>query len=162
MSPFLCSMISKTKIESIVNEWIGSTDLFLVEVKASPSRVTVAIDKPAGVTLEECAALNKHITNLLEPEGVWETTELEVGSPGMDQPLRVYQQYLRRIGREVKVITLDGNEHNGILDAADNEGINMTEVVTELVNKKRVRKEVPARIPFNNIKETKLKLSFKI
>jgi ribosome maturation factor RimP len=155
-------MVSKKRIEDIVNEWIGDSDLFLVEVKVSPGRVAVFVDKPAGITLEECAALNRHLNNLLEPEGTWETAELEVGSPGMDQPLKVYQQYLRRLGREIRVVTIDGKEHNGTLNAADDQGISMTEVITEMENKKRVRKEIPSRIEFKNIKETKLKLSFKI
>lgn len=162
MSPFLLNMISQARIESIVNEWNTGSDRFLVEVRTSPSRVAVFIDKPAGVTLEECAALNKHISHMLEPEGVWEHCELEVSSPGMDQPLRVVQQYLRRIGREVRVITSDGREHNGKLEAADNEAIDLLEVVTEMENKKRVRKEIMTRIPYKEIKETKLKLSFKI
>jgi ribosome maturation factor RimP len=155
-------MVSQARIESIVNEWNSGSDRFLVEVRTSPSRVAVFIDKPTGVTLEECAALNKHISNLLEPEGVWEHCELEVSSPGMDQPLRVLQQYLRRLGREVKVITKDGREHNGKLEGADEDGIDLLEVVTEMENKKRVRKEIMSRIALKDIKETKLKLSFKI
>jgi ribosome maturation factor RimP len=155
-------MISQDRIENIVNEWNTGSDRFLVEVRTSPGRVAVFIDKPAGVTLEECAALSKHIAAILEPEGVWEHAELEVSSPGMDQPLRVLQQYLRRIGREVRVVTRDGREHNGKLEGADEDGIDLLEVVTEIENKKRVRKEVMSRIALKDIKETKLKLSFKI
>lgn len=155
-------MINAERIESIVNEWNTGSDRFLVEVRTSPSRVVVFVDKPTGVTLEECAALSKHISHLLEPEGVWEHCELEVSSPGMDQPLRVLQQYLRRIGREVRVITKDGREHNGTLQGADEDGIDLLEVITEMENKKRVRKEIMSRIALKDIKETKLKLSFKI
>ncbi|MFM7767519.1 MAG: ribosome maturation factor RimP [Bacteroidota bacterium] len=86
-------MVSAEKISSLVQEWIGSSDRFLVEVKSSPSKVTVYIDKPTGITLQECAELSRLITDTLEPEGVWETHEVEVSSPGMDQPLRVYQQH---------------------------------------------------------------------
>jgi len=162
MSPFLLRMISKERIESIVNERIANSDLFLVEVRTGPTRITVFVDKPAGVTLDECASLNKHINNELEPEGIWESCELEVSSPGMDQPLKVLPQYLRRIGRDIRVVTVDGQEHNGKLEAADDEGISLTEIVVEKENKKRIRKEVASRISFSNIKETKLKLSFKI
>ncbi|HEX5001836.1 MAG TPA: ribosome assembly cofactor RimP [Bacteroidia bacterium] len=162
MSPFLLGMISKQRIEGIVNEFITNSDLFLVEVRTGPSRITVFVDKPSGVTLDECAALNRYISNVLEPEGVWESCELEVSSPGMDQPLKVLPQYLRRIGREIRVITVDGSEHNGKLDAADDEGISLTEIIVEKENKKRIRKEIASRISFSNIKETKLKLSFKI
>jgi len=162
MSPFLIDMIAKEKIESIVNEWIKSTDCFLVEVKLAPGKVAVFIDKPAGITLDQCSSLNKFITHELEPENVWESHELEVSSPGMDQPLRVYQQYLRRIGREVKVITSEGKEVKGKLKAADANGFDVLEIITKRENKKKVITEELRHLEYSKIKETKLILSFKI
>jgi len=162
MSPFLIPMIAKEKVESIVNKWIDSTDRFLVEVKSAPGKVTVYIDKPTGIALDECSSLNKFITSELDPEGVWESHELEVSSPGMDQPLKVYQQYLRRIGREVRVITSEGIEHKGILKAADINGFDLHVVTSRKENKKKVMTEVNHHFNYNQVKETKLILSFKI
>lgn len=155
-------MITKDKIESIVNEWVKSNDCFLVDVKIAPSRVAVYIDKPSGVTLDECSSLNRFITNELEPENVWETHELEVSSPGMDQPLKVFQQYLRRIGREVRVITSEGKEIRGKLKTADEKGFEMLESITKKENKKKVVSEELRHLEYTQIKETKLILSFKI
>ena len=155
-------MITKEKIESIVNEWIATTECFLVDVKIAPSRVAVFIDKPTGITLEECSSLNKFITNALEPENVWETHELEVSSPGMDQPLKVYQQYLRRIGRDIKVITLDGREMKGKLKSANENGFDLIETISRKENKKKVVSEEVRQLEYSKIKETKLILSFKI
>ena len=151
----------KDKIENAVNEWIGSTDCFLVDVKIAPSRVAVFIDKPTGVTLDECSSLNKFITNALEPENVWETHELEVSSPGMDQPMKVYQQYLRRIGRDIKVITLDGKEMKGKLKSANESGFELIETTSRKENKKNVISEELRQLEYSKIKETKLILSFK-
>jgi ribosome maturation factor RimP len=152
----------KERVEGIVNEWIKGGECFLVEVKTSPSRVAVAIDKPAGVSLQECASLSRTITDTLDPEGVWESHELEVSSPGMDQPLKVYQQYLRRIGREVRVITREGREHKGKLQSANETGFELLEITSRKENKKKVETETLHRFTYDQIKETKLILSFKI
>ena len=153
--------MTKERIEGIVNEWIKSTECFLVEVKTAPGRIAVSIDKPSGVTIEECSSLNRFITDALDPEQVWESTELEVGSPGMDQPLRVYQQYLRRIGREIRVITFDGLVHKGKLEAADEKGFDLLETISKKVDKKKVITETKHHLEYAKIKETKLILSFK-
>ncbi len=154
-------MIAKENIENIVNQWIDSSECFLVEVKSAPSKVTVFIDKPAGVTLAECSSLNRFIFDALEPENVWENHELEVSSPGMDQPLKVYQQYLRRIGRDVRIVTNVGEEIKGTLKVADSKGIEVLEIITRKENKKKVVTEVMRQLNYENIKETKLILSFK-
>ncbi len=161
MSPFLLHMVSKNKIESIVNEWVKANDCFLVDVKTPTSGILVFIDKPTGVTLEECAALNKHITAQLEPEGVWENHELEVSSPGMDQPLKVYQQYQRRVGRELKVITTSGTSLQGILKSASEKGIEVLESVSRKENKKKIINETLHHLDYDQVKEAKLILSFK-
>ncbi|MBL0340209.1 MAG: hypothetical protein IPP71_04380 [Bacteroidetes bacterium] len=154
-------MIAKENIENIVNQWIKSSECFLVEVKSAPSKVTVFIDKPAGVTLAECSSLNRFIFDALEADNVWETHELEVSSPGMDQPLRVYQQYLRRIGREVRIITTEGRELKGKLKSANEIGIELLELISRKENKKKVISEELRLLNYENIKETKLILSFK-
>jgi ribosome maturation factor RimP len=154
-------MINQERIEGIVKEWLKPTDCFLVEVKTSPSKVTVFIDKPTGVSLEECILLNKFLTATLDPEGFWETHELEVSSPGMDQPLKVYQQYLRRVGREVRVITGKGIEHKGLLQSADDKGFELLETTSRKENKKKIITEELHKFHYDQIKETKLIISFK-
>ena len=149
------------RIESIVNEWIGESDRFLVDLKVTPTKVAVFVDKPVGITLAECSELNKMISAALEPDGVWETRELEVSSPGMDQPLRVYQQYLRRIGRQARVISREGREYKGLIKSADDEGFTLTESVSRKENKTKIITETDHRFLYNQIKETKLILTFK-
>ncbi len=157
---FLVLMVSKERIESIVNEWLKPSDCFLVSVKTAPGRIAIAIDKSSGVTLEECSSLNRFLTDALEPENVWEDYELEVGSPGMDQPLRVYQQYQKGVGKQVRVITTDGREHKGRLEAADEKGFDLLEITSRKENKKKVFTETRHHLDYTTIKETKLLLSF--
>lgn len=152
-------MVTKETIEQIVNEWVKTSDCFLVAVKTAPGKIAVAIDKPTGVTLQDCSDLNRFITDALEPENVWEEYELEVGSPGMDQPLRVFQQYQKGVGKKIRVITTDGREHKGMLEAADENGIDIIETTSRKENRKKILTETRHHLDYTTIKETKLIIS---
>ena len=121
-------MIDNNKIKVAVNEWIKSTDCFLVDIRSGTSKLAVYIDKPTGVSLDECISLNKYLSAAFDNEGIWETHELEVSSPGMDQPLKVPQQYLRRLGQEIMVTTLNGIQHKGKLISATENSFEILEL----------------------------------
>lgn len=60
------------------------------------------IDKPGGIGLEDCAAVSRQLTRVLEVEGV-EYDRLEVSSPGLDRPLRKAQDFARFAGQRADV-----------------------------------------------------------
>lgn len=68
------------------------------------------IDKPGGIGLEDCAAVSRQLTRVLEVEGV-EYDRLEVSSPGLDRPLRKAQDFARFAGQkaEVRMRTADAS-----------------------------------------------------
>jgi len=154
-------MIEKENIKQIVEAFLASTECFLVEIKLSPTRLAVAIDKPTGVTLDECTALTRHLLNQLEETGFLEKHEVEVGSPGMEEPLRVPQQYQRRLGKELKVVGTNGKEVKGILQQVLADGIELKEIITKKENKKKVITEAMHTISFADIKEAKLIINYK-
>jgi ribosome maturation factor RimP len=154
-------MIDKAQIKQLIDEHIAGTDQFLVDIKLSINKLNVSIDKPQGILLDECTALSRKLIDFLEPTGFLETHEVEVGSPGMDSPLMVPQQYLRRIGRELKLINSEGIEIKGILESADQNGIQLKESVSRKENKKKIITEVVHEISYENIREAKLILNFK-
>jgi ribosome maturation factor RimP len=59
-------------------------------------------DKPGGIGLEDCAAVSRQLTRVLEVEGV-EYDRLEVSSPGLDRPLRKAQDFARFAGQKAAV-----------------------------------------------------------
>jgi ribosome maturation factor RimP len=154
--------MGKEEIRGLAEAFMGNSDQFLVDIRLSPSRLAVFIDKPTGITLEECMALSRHLTANLENTGFLETHELEVSSPGMDMPLIVPQQYLRRIGKEVKVLKNDGKEAKGILKSAGNDGFELMIVTEKKENKKKIRTEELQKFAYNEVRETKLIFNFKI
>jgi ribosome maturation factor RimP len=150
----------KEQITDLVNNRIEGTDNFLVEVKVSPSKIIVSLDNPGGMKLDDCIAINKYLQKELESTEVFEKHELEVGSPGMEEPLKVLKQYLKRVGQKVSVLTFDGIKRNGRLASADEQGLVLDE---EIILKTGKKKEIQTRkveIPFTQIKETKVNFSF--
>jgi len=60
------------------------------------------IDKPGGIGLEDCAAVSRQLSRVLEVEGV-KYDRLEVSSPGLDRPLRKAQDFARFAGQKADV-----------------------------------------------------------
>ena len=76
----------------------------LVDVQASNGGrlLRLFIDKPGGVTLDDCAAISRHLTRLLAVEGI-DYERLEVSSPGLDRPLRKAGDFARFAGHKAEV-----------------------------------------------------------
>ena len=76
----------------------------LVDVQASNGGrlVRLFIDKSGGITVEDCAAVSRHLTRVLAVEGI-EYERLEVSSPGLDRPLRKAGDFERFAGKRAEV-----------------------------------------------------------
>ena len=60
------------------------------------------LDKPGGVTVEDCATVSEHLQRLFAVEGV-DYERLEVSSPGLDRRLRGAPDFVRFAGRRIEV-----------------------------------------------------------
>lgn len=65
----------------------------------------VLADRPeGGITLDECARLNRELGGLLEARAALpEAYELDVSSPGLDRPLTTEADFRRCRGKEVRI-----------------------------------------------------------
>jgi ribosome maturation factor RimP len=64
----------------------------------------VRIDRPEGVTLDDCERVSKSLSALLDQADPFPARyELEVSSPGAERPLRNLDEYRRFIGRRANV-----------------------------------------------------------
>ena len=142
----------------ILTAYLPDKGLFLVEAKILPGKILVLIDKQSGVTIDECVALSRHLYKELEHTGIFEKSELEVGSPGMDQPFKVLEQYKKRIGRKVRVVMQDGQVHSGVLRAVQPGHIDLLELIKEKKEGKKTERQIETTLLLQNIKETKLEL----
>ena len=98
------------KVEFLLRGAVEEQGLELVHVQylarqRSPL-LRVYIDKPGGVTLEDCQTVSRQASVLLDVEDlISDRYVLEVSSPGLDRPLFRVEDYLRFSGREVRLLT---------------------------------------------------------
>lgn len=156
------SMIEKSKVCEIVEEWLADKEYFLVEVNIdADNRIVVEIDHKEGVWIDDCVALSRFIDERLNRDA--EDYELEVGSAGIGQPFKVLRQYLNHVGKEVETLTADGRKLQGVLKEAGEEGFTLTvrkKVKEEGMKRpKMVDEDIP--LTYNDVKYTKYLISFK-
>ena len=92
-------------------------ELVAVEILGSgPATILrVYIDKPGGISLDDCATVSEAVSAILDVEDPIESAyDLEVSSPGLDRPLRKPADYERFAGQKVKIKTygpVEGTEN---------------------------------------------------
>lgn len=104
-------------------------ELICVEhLQGGRQRVRLYIDRPEGISLEDCEQVSYHAVGLLDVhDPVPGEYVLEVSSPGDDRPLVKPQHFARFVGERIKVRTwmpMAGRRNfMGELVAADAESI---------------------------------------
>jgi ribosome maturation factor RimP len=96
------------KIRQMTAAHLSGAGYELVDASLSVSRAGIAlrflVDRPSGgISLAECVALNEELGALLDKENVIESYTLEVSSPGIDRPLVNEKDFLRVLGRRIRV-----------------------------------------------------------
>jgi ribosome maturation factor RimP len=93
-----------SSLEGILEPTLAGMGYELVDTQVSNRGrfVRVFMDKPGGITVDDCATVSRHLTHLLEVEGI-DYDRLEVSSPGLDRPLRKPADFARFAGQRVDV-----------------------------------------------------------
>ena len=153
-------MISEKRVQELVEEKIKGSELFIVEVKVSGgNRISIALDRPTKLNVDDCAEVSRYVEAGLNRDV--EDFEITVSSPGLEQPLKVLNQFLKHQGRNVRVVMKDGRLLRGKMNSANEEGITL-EVFRE--NKKKNKEQTQNEIlnlKYPEIKETKIEITFK-
>jgi ribosome maturation factor RimP len=150
-------MIEKQDIQEIVDKFIKGTDMFIVAVKVSSSnRITILADTKAGITIDECASIHRHVENSLDRDK--EDFELQVSSPGLDLPFGVIEQYYKNEGKKVEVIENEGTKFTGKLKNITSGGF---ELETEVKIKGKTKEMKDMSFNFEQIKSTRVILTIK-
>jgi len=110
----------EAKVRGIADRVASSSGLEVVEIElrgGGKSRMLrVFIDKPAGVTHEDCANFSRDFGTILDVEDAIPGASyvLEVSSPGLDRKLSRPKDFERFTGSRVKLMTreaVNGSRH---------------------------------------------------
>jgi len=158
-------MIKRAIIQELAQERMDEMDngTYLVDIIISnTSQIVVEIDNlNGGSSVQDCIRVSRNIEHNLDREV--EDFELQVTTPGLSNPFKVHQQYIKNIGRNVKIVYKEVGSLEGKLIE-----VNEDNIVVETESKEKIegrkKKELVVRqhpILIENIKETKIVISFK-
>jgi ribosome maturation factor RimP len=103
-------LIEIDKIKELISGMLNQEGVELVELSYHRQKqgmvLRFLIDKPNGISLDECSQINKEIGQALDDEDIIKKRYiLEVSSPGLDRPLKTKQDFIRTIGKSIRVTT---------------------------------------------------------
>mgnify|MGYP005843245603 CR=1 FL=1 len=154
-------MAERAKIEEFVLQELDE-NMFLVEVNVNPSNVIqVYIDSYKGLTIDQCVEISRSIEQKLDRDT--EDFELQVSSPGLSEPFKVKEQYLKNVGQDLEVVKSDGQKLEGELLEANSQGIMLKTARREKVegHKKKQWIVQEHQLKYGEIKSAKVVVSFK-
>jgi ribosome maturation factor RimP len=116
------------KIREVIKPLIEARKLSIYDIlfskKGKSGVLRIYIDKPDGVTVDDCAKVSREISMVLTVEDfIDEPYTLEVSSPGINRLLRTEKHFIHSIGDNIKVHTKEsiGGQRNfsGCLEDVD-------------------------------------------
>ena len=149
------------QIKKVAESLLLDESHFVVDVITSlrnnPKKLMVILDGDKGITIDDCAELSRKVSDALDETALVDGAFiLEVSTPGLDQPLKIKRQYVKNIGRNVRVKTKD-KIVEGKLSAVRESNIELFQQVGG--GKKKEEKLV--EVSFEEIDKTFVLVSFK-
>jgi len=102
-------------LQGLLENTLAGLGYELVDMERSPkgALLRIFIDKPGGITVENCALVSNHLSRVFTVENV-AYDRLEVSSPGLDRPLRKAEDFVRFSGQKAKLklrVALEGQRN---------------------------------------------------
>jgi ribosome maturation factor RimP len=148
------------RIRELAEKCLMDDSQFIVDVivslRKTPKKVLVILDGDRGAGIDDCANLNRALSEALDKVNLIEGRYLlEVSTPGLDHPLKLKRQYYKNLNRKVRVKT-SATTVEGVLAAVTEESVTVHQVTGS--GKKKETKEIT--IPFADIERTFVLVSF--
>lgn len=152
-----------TFLESIVSQSISDlefNDCYIVEIQISNNKFEVFLDSDEGVTFAKCQRISRRVEEKLDADAnIPDKYTLDVSSAGVGRPLKLLRQYIKNIGRDLEVKTIDGKILEGELLTADENELSL-EVLKDPNSKKKVKETEKIIVAMNQISQSKIKVRF--
>lgn len=123
----------RSELEYIISGYLKDQGFELVELvyhyEGKDLILRILADRPqGGISMDECTSLNRQISEILDGKDVIPGSYiLEVASPGLDRPLRVKGDFLRCLGKKIKIFLREevkGKlEWDGFIDKVDDDAL---------------------------------------
>lgn len=99
---FFCALVMN--LEQVVTAAVEALGFELVDLQLSNrgKLLRVFIDKPDGITVDDCALISNQLTRVFAVEHI-DYDRLEVSSPGLDRPLKRAADFNRFKGEKVQL-----------------------------------------------------------
>lgn len=157
-------MVNKDKVLELINEKLDeSPEFYLVDLKINnANKIYIEIDhKTDPISINDCIGFSRQVEHNLDREE--EDFELEVTSPGLSQAFKVHQQYIKNLGKEVKIMLTSSKSVQGILEEVKEDEVMISFETKEKIEgkKKKLKVQHEQTIQFEDIKETKIIVKFK-
>ncbi len=96
------------QITALASPLVEKSGAFIVDVVIRGERkskvIELFIDTDAGVTSEQCVAVSRELSQMLdEKDLITGSYQLVVSSPGLERPLKLFRQYKKNVGRKLEV-----------------------------------------------------------
>ena len=156
------NMIEKKLLIDLTEEYLKDSPNYMVDLTAgADNSITIEIDNDQGVDISDCVALSRHLETKLDRET--EDFELTVTSAGLTSPFKTIRQYKKYEGKEVEVLSRNGQKVTGLLQSSDEHGFTIT--ITKKVKlegaKRKTEVEEDIRFLYDEVKYTKYLIRFK-
>lgn len=124
------------KAEALLTPIVNANGFELVDVEyvkeAGNWYLRGYIDKPGGITVNDCEAVSRAFSDRLDEEDfIEESYIMEISSPGLDRPLKKEKDYARSMGKLVEIRTYrpieKRKEFCGVLTAYDSNSVTIEE-----------------------------------
>jgi ribosome maturation factor RimP len=152
----------KEKVKKLLDQALeDNKSLFLIDLKITEgNQIKVIIDGDQGVTVNDCIAVSRAIEHNIDRE---ETDfSLDVASAGVSEPLSTPRQYIKNIGRTLKVKTQNNDVLEGKLSRADDKEIELNWKAREPkpIGKGKVTVQKEAVLEYKDIVEAIVMIKF--
>lgn len=157
-SPLFCYtvyMIDKEKIKQAIQAYIADNNLFIIDIKVHPNKqIKVFIDSFNGIFINQCAEISRILDNNFMDE--IREYDLEVSSPGLDEPLKLKEQYQKNQNREIELLLFNGVKKEALLVKVNKDGIEVEEDKVQKQNGRKKSIKINKTYYFKEIKEAKV------
>ncbi|MET0727432.1 MAG: ribosome maturation factor RimP [Acidimicrobiales bacterium] len=121
-------MSTADRVRELIVPLLADAGLDLYDLDLNGAVLQVLVDREGGADIGSISKVSRAISRALdEHDPIAGTYTLEVGSPGLERPLRTPDHYIRSIGTAAKVKTKPGTEGerrvDGTITTADEDAV---------------------------------------